>query len=257
MKENKTVVQRDFVIIIQARTGSTRLPKKMVMDFLHDQTIPEVIVARLKLAFPEIITVLATTSSQLDNDLAAKMEGKVDLVYRGDEEDVLERFLDVKEIVQAKAVIRVCADNPFLDMSLLQELIQDWEDGMDYLAHRIEDKPSMKTAFGFFAEITTYEALEKVKSMTQESLYHEHVTNFVYENPNDFNVNWLPVEKSISDNQDIRLTVDTENDFENAKKVFEYIQENRLPVSYQEVIEYVKKNNFTETMKKENKANEK
>lgn len=56
--------------------------------------------------------------------------------------------------------------------------------------------------------------------MTDENLYHEHVTNFIYANPNDFNIKFFNIPEVIDEHDDIRLTIDTQTDFDIQKEIF-------------------------------------
>ncbi len=247
----------DFIFIIQARTGSTRLPNKMLMPFNEGLTIPQIIIRKLRANFFDIPVVLATTVNKLDDNLVACLELEDCEIYRGDEDNVVQRFVDVEKHLSAKAVIRICADNPFLDMHLLKELMTNWKSEYDYLAHQINGKPSMKTAYGFFAEITTFNSLKKVLLETSLPLYLEHVTNYVYQHEDLFNVKWIPVDHVFKSNENVRLTVDTINDFENASSVYKSLIEIKEHFIYKDVIETVKISNFMESMIKENNNNAK
>lgn len=249
--------QPKFVFIIQARTGSSRLPGKMIKPFYENLTIPEIIAGRLKNFFPNIPIIVATSNSEKDDVLAKKMLEAGFEVHRGDEEDVLRRFLTAVNKKNHEVVIRVCADNPFLDVDLIQDLMVNWTSEMDYLAHQINGLPSMKTAYGFFAELTTINALEKVSDMTDEMFYHEHVTNYIYGNTHQFNVNWVQVDTLISDNTDVRLTVDTSADFDSAQVIYKDLVEGNKPINYLSILEYLKSHNFTDSMRKENLKNAK
>ena len=64
------------------------------------------------------------------------------------------------------------------------------------------------------------DALKKVKTLTDEPLYHEHVTNYIYSHLSDFFVSWIDGPECLQEHSDIRLTIDTEDDFRNAAKIY-------------------------------------
>lgn len=247
----------DFVFIIQARTGSTRLPKKMVKPFYKDMTIPQIIVARLKTTFPDIPVVLATSVSKGDDVLVDDLKENVDFVVRGSEENVLSRFIDAETQVDAKAVVRICADNPFIDMNILKDLMQKWDQQYDYLANSVNGVPSMKTCYGFFCEITTFNALKSVVRTTDDPFYFEHVTNYIYGHPEDYKVKFVEADEMIANNSDVRLTVDTEGDFKNAATIYATMLEQGLDIDYKNVLNTATSSGLLESMKKENESNAK
>ena len=111
------------VAIIQARMGSSRLPGKMGMD-LHGMPVIDWVLKRTKLARRLQEIVLATTEKSEDDFLedAGNKNGVV--VFRGNEKDVLRRFVDAGNIAKADLVVRVCGDRPLIDPSLVDLAIE-------------------------------------------------------------------------------------------------------------------------------------
>jgi spore coat polysaccharide biosynthesis protein SpsF len=166
-------------IIIQARTGSTRMPEKVIQPFYHDQTILDLLLEKaIKLNVP---VVLATTVNPSDERLCTLAEKHQVPVFRGSENDVLDRFIQAVRQFGFSKIIRVCADNPFLDLAGLQTLVTAFEQSdADYIGFQLAgNKPSILTHFGFWAEAVRLDALEKASILTSEKLYHDHVTNFI------------------------------------------------------------------------------
>lgn len=209
-------------ILIQARLGSTRLPGKMQLHFFQERTIPQIIIERLKQALPEVPIVLCTTTAPEDDaldDLAKKCGVAC---FRGSENDVLIRFINASIAHGFEKVIRVCADNPFLSPLHIALLIDEFnaEPG-DYLSFAFHDgTPIMKGHIGLFAEIMRVDFLQRITTLTNDPLYREHVTNFVYTNRAKFNARFLPVPEPFYDRKDIRLTIDTLADFNYVQELF-------------------------------------
>ncbi|MCI7429698.1 MAG: glycosyl transferase family 2 [Bacteroidales bacterium] len=199
--------------IIQARLGSSRLPGKILLPFYENKTILDLLIEKLKKVSPNII--LATSHSEenaLLKDVA--LANNINF-FQGSENDVLQRFIDAAEKYNTQKIIRVCSDNPFLDLDALIQIVQESQSFTgDYMSFMIDGTPSIKTHFGFWTEYVTLDALKRVVQSTDSSLYHEHVTNFIYSNPNQFRIKWLPVPTCLHGRQDIRLTIDTKEDFE-------------------------------------------
>ncbi|UPQ79293.1 glycosyltransferase family protein [Flavobacterium azooxidireducens] len=249
-----------ITIIIQARMGSTRLPKKMLLPFEEQKGVLEILIDKILHLKSEISIVLATTTNPADDKLALLAKQKNILVFRGDEEDVLKRFIDAAEKFSAQRIIRVCADNPFLDINSLLELIEFCKQSnhiFDYVGFRVNQLPSIKTHFGFWTEFVTLEALKKVYQSTDLNLYHEHVTNFIYENPNDFKIHWLLVDESVEGRTDIRMTLDTLEDFENLKNLYSELKSEYKQIpNIKTIVAFLdKKHHFLDCMIKEINSN--
>ena len=234
----------DVKVIIQARTGSTRLPQKMILPFYEENGIFSLILKRLTSAINKEDIILAT-STNVNNDVLeniAKNNGVN--CFRGSENDVLQRFIDAANEFNAKKIIRVCADNPFLDLEFLNFLLDNFKKSdYDYMSFMTSNgTPTIKTHYGFWAEAVTLNALKKVKSMTDENLYHEHVTNFIYANPNDFNIKFFNIPEEIDSHDDIRLTIDTKIDFYTQKEIFNIIYKKNPSFNSSDVVAFLNEN---------------
>lgn len=219
MAENNKM---SLCFMLQARLGSTRLPNKMILPFFQSKGVLELTIEKLKYNFPNIPVILAT-SEEKSNDILEELAIKLDcLVYRGDEHDVLQRFIDAANHFHASKIIRVCADNPFLDVNELHRLIEfsSSEHRFDYISFIVNSIPSIKTHFGFWAEFVTLDTLKKVNQLTDEKYYHEHVTNYIYENPASFKIEFLGVNPVFNQIGDIRMTLDTSEDFQTLSEIY-------------------------------------
>ena len=212
-------MMNDFAIIIQARNGSSRLPRKMVLDFYRSKGIFEIILDNLSDFFPPDKLILATTTAEQDNILADIARKKGIRIHRGNENDVLQRFIDTAEAFHIKNIVRVCADNPFLMPSYIRPLTQ--YENYDYVSYTLPDQtPVIKTHWGLFAEFTRLDTLLRIKEETDEPVYHEHVTNYIYTHPDKFSIKYLPLPEEIRHKKNFRLTLDTKDDFDILKKIY-------------------------------------
>ena len=203
-------------IIIQARLGSTRLPNKIILDFCDGRSIIDIIIEKIKSRFSQYPIILATGDSPKNSKLIEFSSKHNIHFFIGSENNVLSRFIEAAELYDLTHVIRICSDNPFIDMDLLDELvsIQD-KFSYDYISFKNNDGlPVIKSHFGLFAEFVSVSGLRKVMSMEgNNSHYIEHVTNYLYENPAEFRLKLIDLPKVISGRHDIRLTLDTQLDF--------------------------------------------
>ena len=233
-----------IAFFIQARMGSNRLPGKVLMPFDGDKSILEIITSKIKANFKEIPLVICTSEAQIDDEIISFCnENNLDY-YRGSEQNVLQRFLDAAAFHNVDIIIRVCADNPFLSVDFLNELLAYFykNQDADYWSFKnAQEIPVIKTHFGFFAEIVTKEALQKVIQNTNDNLYLEHVTNYIYTHP-DFKCKLKNLPEYLNEREDLRFTIDDDDDFSilqllyqehtknkhDLKKTILYIDENKV-----------------------------
>ncbi len=214
-------------IIIQARLGSKRLPQKMILPFFESMGILECLVGRLINSVLQPIVVATTENVEDDAIESLAKRHKIDC-FRGDEHNVLSRFIKCAEKYSFNKIIRICADNPFLDIPSLLDLISKMNSGnYDYVSFSLNNGvPVIQTHYGFWAEGVSLEALRVVARSTSEPLYTEHVTNFIYSNcnRNKFKIEWIEI-PSFVESSNIRLTVDTQQDFVIAQQIYKaYMQ---------------------------------
>ena len=215
------------LIIIQARTNSSRLPNKVILPFYKNKTILEIICNKFS-KYPKNKIVIATTTNQHDDNIA-KIANKLKIdVFRGEEQNVLNRFVCCAEKHDVKTIIRVCADNPFLDFNFTKSLIKKHSEmNSDYTSFITSTNiPSIKTHFGLFTEVVELSALKKTQLKTSEKIYQEHVTNYIYENPNQFKLNFINIPIEIEALK-MRLTLDTKEDWNILSDIYSYCIEKK------------------------------
>lgn len=221
-------------IIIQARISSTRLPKKIILEIDERVTFLDVLLNKLKSFKIKLPVILATSNLPVDSILVGFAKKHKIKLYRGSEENVLKRFINCAEENNLNTIVRICSDNPFIDLSLIENLYKNYK-GEDYLSYKVNNSPSILTHFGFFTEIVSLKALKKVASRKDNSCI-EHVTNCIYKNPNHFSVRFL--EENI-ENNDIRCTLDTKGDFEILKDIYFNFMKKNPNAGYLEVIKHI------------------
>lgn len=235
-------MNKSIAFFIQARTGSTRLPNKVLLPFDEETSILGILIKKLQTHFSEIPLVVCTSSDANDDVIADYCKTLQVSCFRGSEQNVLQRFIEAAKVNEAEIVIRICADNPFLDMNFITELLQFYKDypNSDYWSFKNAiGVPVIKTHFGFFAEIVTTKALEKVSQLTKDSLYTEHVTNYIYSNE-IFISQLKELPNFLKHRDDLRFTIDDNTDFELLKEVYQYHKQNNY--SIEKTILWVEKN---------------
>ena len=211
-------------IIVQARTGSTRLPHKMTIPFFEDESLLSLLLKRLRADAQGISIIVATTSEVEDNEIENLCRELSIDCFRGSAEDVLDRFIQCAEDFKVETIIRVCADNPFFDLNSTLTLCKHLTgNSLDYVGFDMGNGlPSIKTHIGLWGEAVSLDALKRVGELTQEKLYREHVTNYIYSHPDKFNLELIDVPFQLKGRTDLRFTLDTKADFELHQHTYSY-----------------------------------
>lgn len=168
----------NVVVVTQARSGSTRLPNKVLLK-IEDKTLLQIHIDRIKQAKEVDSIFIATTNKKADNviaDLANDLDVKF---YRGSENDVLDRFYQTVKNVKPDFVVRLTSDCPLIDPKLLDRVIaKAKEEDLDYYANIIEERyPD-----GQDIEVIKFSALEKAWRETTLKSDREHVTPYIRNN---------------------------------------------------------------------------
>lgn len=232
-----------ITFIIQARSGSTRLPNKILRPFYEGKCILDLMLEKLSL-IDNTDVLVATTSNQRDDLIACMAKDHGVRCFRGSENDVLDRFILAADRNNVQKIIRICSDNPFLDVDSMKQLLETIQKNpkAEYISFNVNGTPSIKTHYGFWAEYVTLDALKKVRKLTDEPLFHEHVTNYIYSHPDDFNIVWINVGQELVKDLPIRLTIDTESDFINAQKIYSDFVQMGIKPTIHNIVAYLLKN---------------
>jgi len=228
---------RKIAAIVQARMGSTRLPGKVGMCIEGKPMLSHVI-ERLKRSNELDEIIMATTINNEDDGVLeiAKKEGIN--VHRGSETDVLSRYIEAAERYGADIVVRVTADCPLIDPVTIDELIKEFVSYKEVEYMRLVGYPR-----GLETGICTLETLKKVDELIRndpkESQYREHVTLYIYRNPEEFDI--AVKEASDEMRRDHRLCVDEMDDFELIKEIYRRLYVKGDVIDVRDVLDLLEK----------------
>lgn len=161
--------------IIQARLGSQRFPAKMLAE-LGGASLLAWVVTRVQKSSLVDRVLVATTREPLDDRLVAECERIGVEVRRGPSNDVLGRFVEAINGDAADTVVRICADNPFVDPICIDTVIREFRTrDVDYAFNH---RPFINCDYadGFGVEVVTRELLERLNNSTLSANQREHVT---------------------------------------------------------------------------------
>jgi len=226
-----------ILCLLQARMKSSRFPGKIMKPILGKPMIQYILDS---LSLSKIIDeiVVATTTNSKDDVLVEYLEKNNWKYFRGDENDVLKRYVDATKKFDADYIIRVTADNPLLDPATLDEVIlRTTKNKADYGSNNlVKSYP-----YGYYVEVISRKTLEEIEKKATSSEDREHVTLFIYKNKEKFNTINISAPPELS-HPEWRLTVDTAEDLKLIKKIFENLYSKNIPIKYEDVITFILKN---------------
>ena len=142
----------NFVAIIQARMGSTRLPRKSA-KILGQSQIIDWVVKRVKKAKLLDDVIIATSKKKRDKIFSKIAKKNKIKIFYGSEENVLKRIYDAGKKFNAKNIIRICADSPFISPEFINNLILFYKNNNCDLAFNHTPFKKFKCIDGLGAEI--------------------------------------------------------------------------------------------------------
>ena len=219
--------------VIQARMGSTRLPGKALRP-LAGPTLTEHIIKRVQSVKEIDRIVLAIPAGSGEKPLQEIAEQLAIECVLGPEEDVLKRFILAGDQVGAEHIVRVCGDNPLVDLALMRSLIQKHAGkNADYTIC------SDPIPLGSGSEVVKLGALKQISRNTTEPVYREHVTTYFHDYHEAFHLEKIPAPLYLKD-KEVRLTVDTEKDFYLMDQIYQkFYFPAQLPLDLKEILQYL------------------
>lgn len=202
----------NIVCIIQARTTSSRLPNKVLLNLPYNgnKTVLEQVINRVKESKDINKIVVATTINETDNKIEKLCENLQISCFRGSEDNVLSRYYEAATKYKADLIIRITSDCPCIDHEILDELIEKHlNEENDYTSN------SLVRTFphGLDCEIFSYKVLKEAYENAKEKFEFEHVTPYVYKtNKNKYKIGQLLLNKN-KEYSKIRITLDTKEDY--------------------------------------------
>jgi spore coat polysaccharide biosynthesis protein SpsF len=161
--------------VIQARLGSQRLPGKMLEPLGSDQILGWVVKRSMRSQGIDRL-VVATTREASDDELVDYCEHLGVEVFRGDTEDVLSRFMELAAMYDPERVVRICADNPFIDAACVDVAIKCHIESSAQYVYNHRPHGECDYADGFGAEVISRALLKQLGEYALSPIHREHVT---------------------------------------------------------------------------------
>ena len=219
------------IAIIQARMGSTRLPGKIMMQVRNKPLLHYVINQALQSKKINKL-IIATTNSSQDDQIVKFVDPYGVEVFRGSEEDVLDRYYQCAKKYNSDIIVRITSDCPLIDPNLIDKCITKFESHNFNYFSNINKKIGEVWIYhlsgfplGFAVEVFTFETLENAWKNAKKPSDREHVTQYILDNPKLFKIGNLENSKNYSD---MRLAVDHQIDFDLVKTIIEHFPDGEV-----------------------------
>jgi spore coat polysaccharide biosynthesis protein SpsF len=214
--------------IIQARMGSTRLPGKVMQKIgLYNQPLIGLLIKRLvkTKAIDEIV--LATSKNHENDPLCEYVSSLGYAVFRGDENDVLQRFYEAAITHNGDTIVRITGDSPLIDPQICDQLIKYHHDNLadySYLSERFCE--------GVDCEVINMNSLTKIYKEAVKPSEREHVTLYAYNNPDKFVCQKL---NNQTDDSQFRFTVDNFEDAQVVEHIINHFSNNVEDINTEQI----------------------
>ena len=209
--------------IIQARTSSSRFPKKVLKSLPYGSDIcvlqQDIRRVRQSKLLDEVI--IATTVNSDDDEIVEVAIKEDAPYYRGSLDNVLERYYEAALKFELDIVVRITSDCPCVDWTTIDDIIQSHIDSdAEYTSNTLlETFPR-----GIDCEVFNFDVLKEAYLNASEKYEKEHVTPYIYKtNPDKFQINKYV---SSNDYSDIRITLDTPQDYAVLCVIYDNLYEN-------------------------------
>jgi spore coat polysaccharide biosynthesis protein SpsF (cytidylyltransferase family) len=203
------------MVIIQARMGSTRLPGK-VMKIILGKPVLIHDLERIK-GMKRINGIIVATTTLEEDNLIVKTIEDYDAnicIYRGNVENVLDRYYKAAKLYGADVIVRITSDCPLIDTNISDITVDKFFDGVcDYCSNNLP----RTFPLGLDTEVFSFKSLELAWELAETSFEREHVTPYIRDHPEKFKL------ASVTNNIDLshlRWTLDYPEDFEFINEIY-------------------------------------
>jgi len=202
---------------IEARMGSSRLPGKTMALVFNRMPLLECVVRRFRAAKSLDDVVVATTVQSGDDPIATWCNENAVPVFRGSEDNVLERVKSAAEHNGADVIVQMGADSAYLDYSLIDQLVERYCNGrFDYVCNDLR----LTYPLGIYGHVVSVKKLIELSQRNDLSdKDRSDVVRYFWEHPESYAIANIEAPPEFHCPQ-LRLTIDYPEDMEQARAVY-------------------------------------
>lgn len=218
--------------IIQARMGSTRLPGKVMLE-IAEKTVLGHVIERVKQSRKIDTVIIATTVDPCDDIIEVDALKYGVAVFRGSEQNVLERYYQAAKENRLDVVVRVTSDCPLIDPFIIDDLIGIFlKNNYNMVSNSGNDYHKRTIPQGLDVEVFSFALLEEAYLNADQVYQKEHVTPYIYEHCQS-----LFFQRDDKDYSQLRLTLDTNEDFLLIQAIYKKLYKGEHDFYLKEILE--------------------
>ena len=230
--------------IIQARMGSTRLPGKAMLNVEDQKPVLYFVIKQIQECKLIDKIIVATTTNEEDNQIANYSKNLGIDFFRGSSENVLDRHYQCAKEYSISTIVRIPSDKPLIDPQIVDSMTKLFIDNnFDYLANFEITQKNNSSVFnstypsGTEVEVFSFDALELAWKDAKTADEREHVTPYLYSNPDKFKIKNIQQSKDLSH---YRWSLDYENDMYLIREIIKRISSR--PILMDDIIQLLEDN---------------
>jgi len=225
--------------------NSSRLPGKVLASICGKPAL-ELMIERLKTVEHINNIIIATTNNKIDDPIA-RLANKLQVhCFRGSEENVLSRVLGAARAYPTDIIVQTTGDCPLIDPKVISKVIETYfSEKVDYCSNVIE----RTYPIGMDVQVFSKSILEHVEQQTCDPEDLEHVSCYIYKNPQIYSLMNVAAEQSLFSPK-LRLTLDTQEDLKLIIKIYEALYLDQQIFLLDSILEFLKKNKKLKSINK-------
>src|SRR5919109_1829194 len=205
-----------IVAIIQARMSSSRLPGKVLAD-VGGKPLLYYVVSRVRQARTPSLFAVATSDQSRDDVIEEFCQTNLVPCFRGSHDDVLDRYYYAAKHFQADVIVRLTADCPLLDPTIIDKVVDNFMTGkFDYSSNTQE----LSYPDGLDTEVFTWDALARSWREAYLPSEREHVSIYITKHPDLFRLGSVKHDQDLSG---LRWTVDEPQDLDLIREIYRHL----------------------------------
>lgn len=207
------------LVVVQARTGSTRLPDKIMMP-LAGKPLLQQMLERVKAARMRFDLVVATTTDRSDDPVRALCRAIDVECYSGHPTDLLERHCRAAEAARADDIVKIPSDCPLIDPAVIDRVLEFHDAHRDSVDYTSNLHPASYPD-GNDVEVIPYRVLEEAAGEATRPFEREHTTPFIWERPARYRLGNVAWETGLNYSMTHRWTIDYPEDYTFIRTVYD------------------------------------
>ena len=227
-----------IVTVIQARTGSSRLPNKIMMP-LSGAPLLIRMVERVKASKLAGTIVVATTDEPSDDLIEDLCKQNNFNLFRGNSTDLLDRHYQAAKLFNADTVVKIPSDCPLIDPEIIDKVLKYYIDNSDKFDFVSNLHPATYPD-GNDVEVMSFNVLEEAWKNATKQLEREHTTPYFWENADKFRIGNVVWETGLDYSMTYRFTIDYLKDFNFIKSVYDELYPINPNFTLQDILDILK-----------------